>query len=129
MFFSDLLLVLFIALILTFVFAVGFRRQSWGGGLVIFFLVMFLATWAGGVWVIPFGPIWWGVSWLPFLLVGIVMALLLTAIMRPDRVRPREGGGIDLEPRPDTQSMAALDVFMWLLICGLMVAIILGYLT
>jgi hypothetical protein len=129
MFFFDLLFVLFWALILTFIFAVGFRRQSWGGGLVIFFLILFLATWAGGVWITPFGPLWWGVSWLPFIFVGIVIALLLTTTIRPDRVRPRERGGVDVESRPDTETLVALDAFMWVLICGLLVAIIAGYLT
>jgi hypothetical protein len=127
MFFFDLLLVLFLSLLLTLVFAVGFRRQSWGGGLIIFFLILFLATWAGGMWITPFGPIWMGVSWLPFIFVGIVIALLLTAVMRPDRIRPREGGGVDIEPRSDSHAMTAVDAFMWLLIGGLLLAIIIGY--
>jgi hypothetical protein len=80
------------------------------------------------VWLTPFGPVWWGISWLPFIFVGIVIALLLTAIMRPDRVRPREGGGVDIEVRANNQTLAALDVFMWILICGLFLAIIIGYL-
>jgi hypothetical protein len=43
-------------------------------------------------------------------------------------VRPREGGGVDMEPPADTQTMAALDAFMWVLIFGLLVAIVVGYL-
>jgi hypothetical protein len=128
MFFIDLVFVLFLALILTLIFAVGFRRRSLGGGLIVFFLVLFLATWAGGVWITPFGPVWWGVSWLPFIFVGLVIALLLTATMAPDRIRPREGGGVNLEPRSDVDSLAVFDAFMWVLICGLLVAIIMGYL-
>ena len=53
MFLGELLLVLFLSLVLTLVFAVGFRRQSWGGGLIVFFLILFLATWAGGIWLPP----------------------------------------------------------------------------
>jgi len=128
MFFMDLVFVLFLALILTLIFAVGFRRQSWGGGLILFFLVLFLATWAGGVWITPFGPVWWGISWLPFIFVGLVIALLLTATMRPDRIRPREGGGVDMKPRAEVESLAALDAFFWVLFCGLLLAIIVGYL-
>jgi len=37
MFLFDLLFVFVLSLILTFIFAVGFRRQSWGGGLIFFF--------------------------------------------------------------------------------------------
>ena len=89
MFFHDLLFVLFLTLILTLIFAVGFRRHSWGGGLILFFLILFLATWAGGMWITPFGPVWQGIVWLPFIFVGLLLALLLTSTIRPDRVRPR----------------------------------------
>ncbi|MGD9300567.1 MAG: hypothetical protein PVI13_03255 [Desulfobacterales bacterium] len=129
MFFFDLMLVLFITLILTLVFAVGFRRQSWGGGLIVFFLILFLATWAGGVWITPFGPVWYGISWLPFLFVGLVIALLLTSTMRPDRIRPQRRGGVEMRPRSDTETIAALDAFMWILIGGLMLAILVGYMV
>jgi hypothetical protein len=60
---------------------------------------------------------------------GLVIALLLTATMRPERVRPRKGEGVDVEPRKDTETMAALDAFMWLLIFGLLLAIIVGYIV
>jgi hypothetical protein len=127
MFIIDLMLVLFITLILTLIFAVGLRRQSWGGGLIVFFLILFLATWAGGVWITPFGPLWFGISWLPFLFVGLVIALLLTATIRPNHVRPRRRGGVEMPTRSDTEAVAALDVFMWVLIGGLLIAILAGY--
>ena len=66
-------------------------------------------------------------AWQLFIFVGIVIALLLTAVMRPDRIRPREGGGVDIEPRSDSHAMTAVDAFMWLLIGGLLLAIIIGY--
>jgi hypothetical protein len=128
MFLHDLLFVFFLSLILTLVFAVGFRRHAWGGGLILFFLILFLATWAGGMWITPFGPVWRGVAWLPFIFVGIIIALLLTAVMRPDRIRPREEGGVEMQSPSDSRSATALDLFVWILIGSLLVAIAIGYL-
>jgi len=44
-----------------------------------FFLVVFLFSWGGGLWITPFGPTGYGVSWLPFVMMGLVAALLLSA--------------------------------------------------
>jgi hypothetical protein len=43
-------------------------------------VTLFLATWAGGVWVVPFGPTHLGVTWLPFLLIEILLAVLIVAL-------------------------------------------------
>lgn len=83
MFFIDLLFALVIALLLTAVFAAGFRRRGPWGIWWIFLLVIFLAAWAGGVWMTPFGPTLFDVYWLPFVFVGLVAALLLAAAAPP----------------------------------------------
>jgi hypothetical protein len=38
-------------------------------GLALFFLIIFLSTWAGGIWVHPVGGLVGGVHWVPFLAV------------------------------------------------------------
>jgi peptidoglycan/LPS O-acetylase OafA/YrhL len=93
--FFEFFFAILIALLLTAVFAAGFRRQGWGTALVFFFLILFLATWAGGMWVVPFGPIAWGVPWVAYLFVGIVIALLITALIPPvgDPPIPEENPG------------------------------------
>ena len=128
MFFSGLLFALVIACLLTLIFAIGFRRQGWGIGLMIFFLVLFLATWAGGVWLTPIGPVWWGVPWLSFLLVGIVMALLLVALI-PDGRRARPAADPTRETPAERDTLVAIDIFFWVLIAGLFVTIIIRYLV
>lgn len=128
MFILELMFALFFALILTLIFASGIRRQGWGVGLLIFFMILFLATWAGGVWITPFGPLWWGVSWLPYLFVGLLIALLLAALLPADRIRPRAGGGVRPEDRSQTETLATLDAFLWILMFGLLIAIIIAYL-
>jgi hypothetical protein len=80
-----LALALSISLVLTFVFAAALRGElrrrplELGGAALAFFVVVLLATWAGGVWLAPFGPQVWGISWLSFLLIGVVVALMLAA--------------------------------------------------
>jgi hypothetical protein len=67
-----------IALVLSLVFAAVIRRRGPRVGFFWFFLLIFLATWAIGVWVQPFGPSLWGGYWLPFLIAGFIVALLAT---------------------------------------------------
>lgn len=128
MFFPGLLFALVIACILTVIFAIGFRRQGWGIGLMLFFLILFLATWAGGLWLTPIGPLWWGVPWLSFLLVGIMMALLLVALI-PNGRRPRAAGDPKQKARASADTLVAIDVFFWVLIVGLLVTIVIRYIV
>jgi hypothetical protein len=44
---------------------------------LVFFLVVFVATWAGGVWITPFGPVILNLSVFPFVVTGLLIALLL----------------------------------------------------
>jgi hypothetical protein len=91
--------------------------------------ILFLATWAGGLWVMPFGPVWWGVPWLPFLLVGLFIALLLAALIpgETQRPRPKTPSEIQRQAHADAESIIALDIFFWFSIVGFLVAIIVGY--
>jgi hypothetical protein len=127
MFFPGLLFALVIACLLTLIFAIGFRRQGWGIGLLLFFLILFLATWAGGLWITPIGPLWWGIPWLAFLWVGIIMALLLAALI-PDNRRSQATGISKRMTAAEADTLVAIDIFFWVLIAGLLVTIIIRYL-
>lgn len=132
MFFIQILFVLLIAALLTSVFAVGFRRREWDIGLLYFFLILFLATWAGGLWVGPYGPLAWGVPWVTFLLVGVLLALLLTALIPPRRRTPSPEREAELQraPRPeetDVDTLVSVDVLFWILTVGLVIVIIAAY--
>jgi hypothetical protein len=127
MFFTGLLFALAIACLFTLVFAIGFRRQGWGIGLMLFFLILFLATWSGGLWLTPIGPLWRGIHWLSFLLVGIITALMLVALT-PDGRSTRTAADPKRETAAEAQPLLAIDVFFWILIVGLLVTIIIRYL-
>jgi hypothetical protein len=86
--FAELVFSLAIALFYTIVFAVAGRRTKSTSRIALFFLIIFLASWAGGVWITPVGPVFLGVYWRAFFIVGLVFALLLEGLNavsgRPD---------------------------------------------
>lgn len=117
-----------IALILTVaaVFFVG-RRGPWGS-LWTFFLVLFLALWTVSIYVVPIGPVYWGIAWIPLAVAGIIVTILLIAAMphahhSRDEVSitatSKEGGKTDLPHTP-------VGRFFWALIILLVIAIVVG---
>lgn len=85
MFFTHFALALIVAVLLTLAFAsVGGGRRPWSG-MLTFLLIILLASWSGGIWISPFGPVLWGATWLPFLLSGLVVALVFLAAEMPER--------------------------------------------
>lgn len=126
LFLGDLIFALIIAVLLTLVIAVLFGRRGPWASISIFFLVVFLAAWAAGKWIHPVGPAWYGVFWLPFLMFGLVVALLLAAAipyetpLRERRGESGEGEGVRTERR-------VFNVFFWLLLLVLLVLIIASY--
>lgn len=126
MFFLDLLFALVIAILLTALFGLLFRRMAMGTGLLLFFLVLFLASWAGGVWLTPFGPPLFGVSWLSFLFIGLFVALILTALIPPVRP-PRTLEEARVQAETEAETTFIIDIFFWILLLGLLVVIVITY--
>ncbi|HEV8244381.1 MAG TPA: hypothetical protein VGP93_01300 [Polyangiaceae bacterium] len=133
MLWSDILVALLVALVFSGVFASVVR---WGGphtgrigaaGLLIFFCLMFLATWAGGLWMPPLGPPAWGVSWLNFALVGLVMAAVIAAAGAPGRPRRARAGATALD-QSDTAGLG-LTIFFWVAVVILLLMVIAAYAT
>ena len=128
MFFIHLIYAFFFAALLTAAFFALFRTRGPWSSLVFFFLVVFLASWAGGAWLSPFGPALWGTAFLPFLFVGLIFALLLAAAAPPRR----QESTVELVDRKERRreratAFALLGVFFWILIGALVVGIITRY--
>jgi hypothetical protein len=125
MFFVHLIFALCIALILSAVFAWGLRQKGPWASFVAFFLLIFLASWAGGVWLQPMGPFLWGYQWVPFLLVGLIFALFLAAIP----VSPESSVDLVSRKKEEEEKRAVLSAFgvFWILIIALIVAIGMRY--
>jgi hypothetical protein len=130
----ELSAALIVALILSALFALATRKRGIRKGLFWLFLILFLATWSGGVWVKPFGPVLWGVHWLSFLIVGAVIALVLA--VGQSRSRPKPQGRQEtiemLERMKEERELEqvtwiTLTVFFWLLVLTLLAAIIFRY--
>lgn len=135
MFIWHLLLAALLGILLTSIFAVGFRRRGPWASLIVFFLVVFLITWAGGIWISPIGPVFYGVYWLPFLIVGLIIALLLAAIVPGSMAKEMEEDEV-LEPRAREKALeqkrqevreSTFDLFFWLLLVVVLAAILAGY--
>ncbi len=89
MFVVDFLTAFLVAFLLTVMVAGvlgrrGFRRWRDRFG---FLLLVLLGSWAGGVWLVAFGPVISGTHWLPFLIAGIMVVLLALALMQLPKFR------------------------------------------
>jgi hypothetical protein len=124
MFLADLLFALVIGLVLTAIFSAGLRGERSGGALLVFFLVIFLAAWAGGVWIAPVGPLLFDVYWLPFVGMGLLFALLLLALLPPPAPTPVESA-----PTPAEDAvLLGMGWFFWIFIIVIGGLVILRYL-
>jgi hypothetical protein len=79
MFVMEMTISLAIGLLLTALFGAGLRMRGPWESLFVFFCLVSLSAWAGGSWLSPRGPILWGITWAPFLVVGSIVALFLAA--------------------------------------------------
>ena len=125
MFYRELIFALLIALTLSAIFVGSRRFESWPG-LVVFFFIVFLAAWAGGIWLTPVGRPFWGVYWAPFLIAGLIFALVLAA-SSPPRL-PRYRGEALRQAEKEKNVEAAAGMLLWVLMAVLVVAIVTRYL-
>jgi hypothetical protein len=129
-----LIFALIIGLSIALVWSSAFDTHGPWDSFFWFFLVIFLFSWGGGSWVTPFGPTGWGVSWLPFLCMGIFMALLLTAAT-PQTRRRRRRGEVHVVSTADIKDRAlemknveaTFDVFFWMLLIVLAAFVVTSY--
>jgi len=126
MYLWDFFVALLIAALLTAIFGGLLGGHRTAGALIFFFVVLLFGTWAGGLWLTPMGPIWSGGSWISFIFVGLFFALILAAAIPPRRNR---SAADDVSDEAETASLVAFGIFFWILIGGLIVAIISRYLT
>jgi hypothetical protein len=124
MFLAALLFALLVGFIFSLLLGYGFRRRPAGIGFLPLFLVIFLVTWAIGIWIAPFGPVAWEIPWLAFLIIGLFFALVVAAFAAPERTSSK----VRLESQGETQVQAgAAGVFLWLLVAGLAIAVAARY--
>jgi len=126
MFWKHFLCALLVSMGLSAVFIAGFRKRGpWGSS--IFFAIIFLGSWVGGIWFSPLGPPLWGVYWLSFLISGLIFALLLAATVSPlppdttvQLLKAGEKGG-------EAKRAMVLGIYFWLMVAVLLILIIKRY--
>ena len=123
---------LIIAGTLSYLFARNLRGRGKRKGFFWFFLIIFMITWAGGVWLMPFGPMVMGIHWLPFVLVGLVGAMVISLVAQRRYPRNRHET-IDLLERIEESrelekmTFLSLNILFWVVLFMLVAAIVLRY--
>lgn len=132
MFILELLIAVCVSLFLSVLFVVATRRGGRRTGLVWLFLIIFLAAWAGGVWLKPFGPTIWGIHWLAFVLAGLFVLGIFT-IAAPQRAPRGRHDTLDMlervarERELEQVTYVTLGTFFWILLVALIIVIIIRY--
>lgn len=122
---TDFFLVFIIALVIGVIFAFGLRRGGPWPGVLWFFLILFVGTWALGGLFRPFGPPVGDIYWVPYLSAALLIALLLAATT-PLRPPPASEETRAVE-REGAQLAVGLGVFFWLMLIFSLLLIAIRY--
>lgn len=126
MYVMQVLFALLMALLFTALFTLGFQRRGPWSSVLVFFLIVFLAAWAGSLWISPAGPAFVGIFWVPIIAVAFIVAVLLSAAL-PRRPPTQHVETISQVKREEKVRERVFDAFFWALLIGFVVIIILGY--
>lgn len=132
MFWVDFMFVIIFAVILSVLLTLGLgwrhpgRGDAVGTSILFLFLILLFAMWAGGVWLPDWGPAAYGTPWLGLLLIGIFIALLILAVAAPVK-RRRATSEAQAVAEEEAVAATAFGAFFWILILGLLVAVIVSY--
>jgi hypothetical protein len=126
---TQFLFSLIVALCISLILRLFMGRDSPRVGFFFFFLMLFLITLAGGLWIRPFGPMFQGVFWLPIMVIGIIAGLFLfqSAPRRSPRNRKEliQRMKVEQDRRQLEQlTYVSLDIFFWVIIIILIISIV-----
>lgn len=143
MFLIDLFFAFLVALLIAVILAgpLGWRHPRGDSAVaasLFLFILLLAVVWAIGAWMTPYGPPLWGSYWLPFLFVGVMVALVILAIgaaadssWPPDKLPPKT----QVTPDPEIKeaeaaaagAAAIFGVIFWILLIAAIAAIIAAY--
>jgi hypothetical protein len=128
----EVFVALLVALLVSVLFGLAMRRKMARKGFFWFFLIVFLATWAGGIWIGPLGPSFRGIYWLPYVLVAIVVGFFLAAVAprraptgRIETLEMLEE--IEQERKIEKLTYISFGLFFWIALFALITVIIVRY--
>ncbi len=94
--------------------------------LAVFLLLVFLATWAGQLWITPFGPITRGVIWVPLVIVSVPFSFLALALL-PGKPTNKKNIDKNENDESDIEDEEALGLIFWIILIILILSIVTGY--
>jgi hypothetical protein len=109
---------LVVTLIVTFIISVFSKRRI--KSLWVIFILIFLATWTGQLWITPVGPSSGGVAWIPLAVTALIILFFILAIIP---VVPKVNKEGEVEDGP----LIAIGIFFWIMIVLLIFSIAVGY--
>lgn len=118
----GILAALIIALLVSLIFSAIYRNGPLSS-LLIFFLILFMGGMAAQFWIVPFGPVVWGVAWLPLLFIVLIFAFLFSTPVPFQRNATKA----DEKNTIAAPVVLALNIFIWALLVLLLVAVVAGY--
>ncbi len=133
MFLGQFLAALLNAFVWSLLFAWIVGKRGSGIGFFSYFVMVFVLTWAGGLWLKPFGPPVLGVHWVPFAVLGFVIALFIATFTRREPPKSRKEtlemlDEIAHERTLERIARSYVNVFFWVVTAVAVVAIVLRYL-
>lgn len=93
----------------------GDEEIGMGITMLFFFLVLFPMLLAGSAWIVPYGPVYMGITWVPILLLGLFLALMVAAVS-PRRPRRRSKLTPEEEEVPYTAGLFGVSFFLLLVL-------------
>jgi hypothetical protein len=119
----------FVSLLTTFLFLFLYKNKANIKDPVLFFLIIFFASWSSQLWISPFGPDLWGVSWVPMLITALIAAILSIAIyalpvsiqIKANNVK--SNGGIISQRTP----LEITGLLIWILLLVLIASVVFAY--
>ena len=126
MFLIDLLLAFTMALLFTIIIAVGFGKPGSTTTYILLFMLILLATLAGGKWIVPLGVPVHGYYWFSFFIVGFIVSLIVLALL-PALRPPRNMTKIQEENRREAMTILAFDFFFGITVLILAAIIAFSY--
>lgn len=135
----DLFFSLIIAFLISLIASVIMTKRTPRQGFWLFFLVIFLGTWAGGGWARELAVSWRLREWLPFLFAAVIAALFFYWLA-PGEPRVERQAVLErektleileeVEQQRKVKKIAyiSINIFFWVILSLLLVAIILRYL-
>lgn len=104
---------LILAVIIGAIFFYGLKNTGPWGSLWTFVLVLFLGIWLIALLADPLGPVWYGIAWIDFLLIGLLFALLLAAATPSDVDRRRHRRYYTAPDEEEETAGVAIAVGLW----------------